>query len=93
MRNNFRLPSQLRKWLAGIAFWTLVGLFFSIHAYYYFSAQQPGYTFLDALKGTLPQWYVWGLLAGLIVRLDRALGLRQMNIVKRALIHFPLCFS
>jgi hypothetical protein len=85
----FSFQSAWSKWLAGLIFWTLVGIFFSTHAYYYFSDLQHGYTFFDALKGTLPQWYIWGLLAALIIRLDRALGLDRVSILRRALTHLP----
>lgn len=89
MNNHWIFRSTWHKLGAGFVFWSLVGLFFSTYAYFYFSYHEPGYTIVDALKGTLPQWYVWGALAPLIVRLDKIAASGKDRIFQRTLIHIP----
>jgi hypothetical protein len=55
------------------AFWTGVGLLFSTQLY----LLTPGSTWSAAMRSAMPRWYVWGLLAPLIVTADRLVFRRR----------------
>jgi signal transduction histidine kinase len=50
---------------------------------------EPARTGVDSLQASLIAWGVWGLLAPLIVWLDRALPISRDAIFKRFVIHIP----
>jgi two-component system LytT family sensor kinase len=68
------------------AFWTAIGLFFATQR----PLLLPGpNAWLDGLRMSMPRWYVWGLLAPLIARTDRILGVGRSRAA-RLLMHLPL---
>jgi LytS/YehU family sensor histidine kinase len=77
-----------KRWLAGFAFWTAIGLFFATKLGIQGEPAQPA----DVFERSMVQWYLWGLLAALIVRIDRVLPAPREALVRRALWHVPLSF-
>ncbi|MGH9842530.1 MAG: sensor histidine kinase [Blastocatellia bacterium] len=66
MRN--RLLAKPAGWFF---FWTLVGLFFTTKSFFGASGIQSGGDLAEALRVSLPQWYVWGAFMPLLVLVDR----------------------
>jgi signal transduction histidine kinase len=62
--------------LAAVALWTLIGLFFA--------------TAGGELRRVLITWYTWGVLAWLIVLVDRRLPVGRDQLTRRLLWHIPL---
>jgi len=80
-----------RKWLrymAGFAFWTLVGLFFSTQRVLLSSAE--GGAWVDALRRTMPQWYLWGALTPFVSRADAWAKSNGASLGRRLVTHVPL---
>lgn len=75
-----------KRWLAGFLFWTVVGLFFATKS----NIQGEPAGTAAVFERSMMQWYLWGLLAALIVRVDRALPVPREALVRRALWHVPL---
>ncbi len=78
-----------KRWLAGFAFWTLVGLFFATKAGIQGQPASPAAVF----ERSMVQWYLWGLLAALIVRIDRILPASPEALFQRFFWHVPLGFA
>ena len=78
-----------KRWLAGFAFWTLVGLFFATKS----GIQGEPARASQVFERSMVQWYLWGLLAALIVRIDRRLPAAPEALFKRVLWHIPLGFA
>lgn len=76
-----RLLAKLAGWFF---FWTLVGLFFSTKSY--FGAN--GRPLAEALRVSLPQWYVWGAFIPPLVWADRRFAATR-SLTQRLLFHFP----
>ncbi len=77
------LPLLRRRWPRAVlllAGWTLVGLFFATQLYLIYARlfERP-ITWGEALATTLPEWYVWGLLAPLIVALAKRVRLEHLS--------------
>ncbi len=74
------------KVLLGIASWTAIGCIFAL----------PGIgasrDWTRPLLLSLGQWWSWGLLAPLIIAIDRRLPLSEKQLAKRLCIHLPLSF-
>lgn len=77
------------RWGAAFLFWSLIVLFYST------SAGRMGQrtTWPMALRFAAAQWYVWALLAPLIIRLDRLLPAAPEALVRRVLFHIPASFA
>lgn len=87
---KLRWRGLILKSLLWVAAWTLISLFFSSSAY--FSQRQMGGmsgTFLDAWKQSLIQWYAWGALSLVIIRIDRWIP-RDYSLARRLAMHLPL---
>ena len=84
------VPFQKRwvRWLLGFLFWTLVVLFYSAKTT---RMGQPA-PWTEILKSAMSQWYVWGLLAPLIIGVDRLLPVPREALSRRVLFHIPLSF-
>ena len=78
-----------KRWLAGFAFWTLVGLFFATKAGIQGQPAPPAAVF----ERSMVQWYLWGLLAALVVRIDRILPASREALFQRFFWHIPLGFA
>ena len=88
-RVNDRPPliaNPWKRWAAGLAFWTLVALFFATRSGMQGEPADPAAVF----QRSLVQWYLWGLFAAVIVRLDARLPVARENLPARALWHLPL---
>ena len=72
------------RWLLGFLFWTLLGLFYSTFG-------MGGWA--EALQRAMSRWYIWGLLAVLIVRVDRLLPVSRYALPRRVLFHIPLSLA
>lgn len=85
-----KIPFEKRsvRWIAGSLFWTVIVLFYS--------AKLPRMgqeaSFGDTVRRAMSQWYVWGLLAPVIIAVDRRLPVARDAIGKRVLWHIPLSF-
>ncbi len=78
------LRGRPAPWALAFAGWTVIGLFYSVH-----SGED---RYVDSLKSSLAQWYIWGAFAPVIVALDRRLPAARDAILERALLHIPLSF-
>lgn len=78
------------KWGFAFLFWTSLGLIFSTQTYLYLKTQYHGFTWWDALKNGMPIWYIWGMLAPVIVGFDHRLPVRREQILQRIALHLPL---
>lgn len=81
-----QLPFQKRwvRWSLAFLFWTLVGLFYSTFG--------PG-GWAESLQRAMSRWYIWGLLAVLIVQVDRRLPVSPDALPRRVLFHIPLSLA
>jgi signal transduction histidine kinase len=82
------LEKRAGRWALWFLFWTLIGLFYSTRMAI---GGRPA-SYEASLKSSLAQWYIWGALAPLMVRLDRMLPVARDAVVRRALFHLPLSF-
>jgi signal transduction histidine kinase len=79
------------KALLGFLFWTAVGLFFSTQGYL---GRGGGPEALEtALRHSLPQWYLWGLLSPFVIWADRRAKSRSRDLRGRILRHVPLALA
>jgi two-component system LytT family sensor kinase len=88
MSVEFPIRRRPVRWLAGFLFWTLIVLFYSTSSG--MMGRQAGWT--DSLKSAMTQWYVWALLAPLIIRVDRLLPVAREAPLRRVIFHIPLSF-
>jgi two-component system LytT family sensor kinase len=79
-----RLPGHLALWLAGMAAWAAIGLFFASQIV----ILGPD-SWRHAMQLAMPRWITWGLLAPGIARVDRWLGAGR-PIAARLAMHLPL---
>ena len=70
--------------LAGILFWSALGVLFALPA-----LGQPG-MFRPALGDALAQWWAWGLMAVGIAAVDSRLPFRPHQLIARLAAHVPL---
>ena len=71
------------RWLRWVGLWTLLGLVSSTQLYF---ADPPG-SWSGALRATLPDWYLWGLLSLVVLRLARRFRVDRANFGRHFLIH------
>ncbi len=76
------------RWLLAFLSWTVIVLFYSTRTG---RLGQP-LAWSESLKLAASQWYVWGLLAPLIIRFDRLLPVAREALIRRFLCHLPLSF-
>jgi signal transduction histidine kinase len=82
---------SFRKALLGLLLWTALGLFFSTQGYL---GRGGGWDVLEtALRRSLPQWYLWGLLSPFIFRADGWAKRRSRDLRGRILRHVPLALG
>lgn len=80
------MKSRLQRWLAAFGFWTLVGLFYSSKK----SIRGQPSDWVSSFKNAMPQWYIWGFLAPLIIVVDKRLPVPREALFRRALWHIPI---
>jgi two-component system LytT family sensor kinase len=67
-------------------------LFFSTRIYFSQTGMGgPADSFLDAVWRAMPQWFTWGALSLVIIRIDRRIA-RGRSLLQRLLLHLPLSF-
>lgn len=78
----------LRRWVLALLFWTVIVLFYSTSSGRF--GQRPTWTL--SFRYAAAQWYVWALIAPLIIRFDRLLRIPPEAPVRRILWHIPASF-
>ncbi len=69
-----------------------VSLFFSTRIYFSQTGMGgPAGSYLDAVRQSMPQWFTWGALSLVIIRIDRRIA-RGRSLLQRLLLHLPLSF-
>jgi len=70
----------------------VVSLFFSTRIYFSQTGMgSPADSYLDAVRQAMPQWFTWGALSLVIIRIDRWIA-RGRSLLQRLLLHLPLSF-
>ncbi len=77
------------RWLSAFAFWTVIVLFYSTSS----GRGAREMTWPQSFLFAATQWYVWALLAPLIIRFDRVLPLAPDAVTRRILLHVPASFA
>src|SRR5262245_50812964 len=84
-RNNWK------RFFTPLALWSLLVLYFSTRTEV---RGEPfvwiPITWAQALKISLAQWFSWGVLAVIIIWIDRRLPVQKDALVRRFLLHVPL---
>lgn len=78
----------IRRYAWGLAFWSAVTVFFSTQRYFAEGGGAVG--FLESLRRSAPQWYVWGLLSPFVFLTDRWARRTTVSLRGRLLWHVPL---
>ncbi len=81
MRKN-----RLARWLLGFAFWSVIVLFYST------AGGGTDGSWAMSFRSAAAEWYVWALLAPLIIRFDRMLRIPPEALGSRILWHIPAGF-
>src|SRR5262245_53604409 len=82
------VTSRCFRWVVMFAFWTVLGLVFSVQGYMIVSRfHNPDATFWEAIINTLPSAYAWGLLVPIIARLTRRFRLERDSWWRAAGFH------
>ncbi|MEW6736230.1 MAG: sensor histidine kinase [Acidobacteriota bacterium] len=66
-----------------------MGLFFSTKSYFATSGNQNSRDLIEALRISLPQWYVWGVFVPILVWVDRRFAAARL-LTQRLLFHLPV---
>jgi two-component system LytT family sensor kinase len=86
------LLNLTRKFLLWFGCCLVVSLFFSTRIYFSQTGMGgPADSYLDAVLGAMPQWFTWGALSLVIIRIDRRLAPGR-SLLHRLLLHLPLSF-
>jgi signal transduction histidine kinase len=80
------LATSTGRILVAVAAWTAVGLVFAL------PGLAAGPDWRRALFGSLAQWWSWGLVAPLIIAIDRRLPFSETQLARRILLHCLLSF-
>ena len=68
------------RWAGWLSFWTVLGLAFATQMFLAGRRLgQPSYTWGQAIRVSLPDWYVWGLFALLVARLKQRVPIDAMS--------------
>jgi signal transduction histidine kinase len=81
----------MKKWGLFFLFWTGVALFFSTQRY--FASGGSAGAFEQSLRGSISQWYVWGLLSPFVLGADRWAKRASGSMRERLLRHVPLAIG
>jgi signal transduction histidine kinase len=77
------------KWFVLFMGWTLIGLFFSSQIYLITSYRKMPYSWKRSMAATLPDTYLWALLAILVIHLAQHYRFGRSSWRSALLIHFP----
>ncbi len=81
-----------RKFLLWFGCCMAVSLFFSTRIYFSQTGMGgPADSYLDAVRQAMPQWFTWGALSLVIIRIDRWIAPGR-SLLQRLLLHLPLSF-
>ena len=83
---NGWLEKRWARWVAAFGFWTVIGIFYGSKR----SMRGVPTDWFTSYKNAMPQWYVWGLLAPLIIAVDRRLPVSRDALGRRLVWHLPL---
>jgi len=76
------------RWLRWLGFWTLLGIVSSAQLYFANQRFAPApYTWGEALAANLPDWYLWSLLALVVVWLARRFRVDRASFSRHFFIH------
>jgi signal transduction histidine kinase len=81
------LERRWLRWLLAFLGWTFVALFFASQTYLNYRSSGGRAPVALILKMNLVEWYLWGLLAPLIVWLARSLPLERVHWARNLVIH------
>ena len=81
------LERRWTRWLLAFLGWTFVALFFASQTYLNYRSSGGRAPVALILKMNLVEWYLWGLLAPLIVWLVRSLPLERAHWARNLVIH------
>lgn len=81
--------NSLGRWAVAFLFWSVIVLFYSTAS----GRMGQRTTWSMSFRFAAAQWYVWALLAPLIIRFDRLLGTRPEALGRRILCHIPASFA
>jgi two-component system, LytTR family, sensor kinase len=86
------LSNLTRKFLLWFGCCMVASLFFSTRIYFSQTGMGgPAYSYLDAVQREMPQWFTWGALSLVIIRIDRWIAPGR-SLIQRLLLHLPLSF-
>jgi signal transduction histidine kinase len=86
------LRNLTRKFLLLFGCCLVVSLFFSTRIYFSQTGMGgPADSYLDAVRQAMPQWFTWGALSLVIIRIDRWIAPGR-SLFQRLLLHLPLSF-
>lgn len=83
------MQTRIRKFLLWLGGWGLVSLFYTLAHYFAYSRVDEAPSVWIALRNAMAQWYAWGLLSLLIIRVDRWIAAGR-SLRQRLLWHLPL---
>jgi two-component system, LytTR family, sensor kinase len=86
------LRNLTRKFLLWFGCCLAASLFFSTRIYFSQTGMGgPADSYLDAVWQAMPQWFTWGALSLIIIRIDRWIAPGR-SLLQRLLLHLPLSF-
>jgi two-component system, LytTR family, sensor kinase len=86
------LRNLTRKFLLWFGCCLAACLFFSTRIYFSQTGMGgPADSYLDAVRGAMPQWFTWGALSLVIIRIDRWMAPGR-SLLQRLSLHLPLSF-
>jgi signal transduction histidine kinase len=86
------LSNMTRKFLLWLGCCLVVNLFFSTRIYFSQTGMGgPADSYFEAVRGAMAQWFTWGALSLVIIRIDRWMAPGR-SLLQRLLLHLPLSF-
>ncbi|HYW72278.1 MAG TPA: hypothetical protein VE961_14675, partial [Pyrinomonadaceae bacterium] len=86
------MSNLTRKFLLWFGCCLVASLFFSTRIYFSQTGMGgPADSYLDAVRGAMPQWFTWGALSLVIIRIDRWMAPGR-SLLQRLSLHLPLSF-
>src|SRR5215472_10668521 len=87
------LGQRWTRWLLAFLAWTFVALFFASQTYLNYRSSGGRAPVGLILKMNLGEWYLWGLLAPVIIWLARRIPSERRHWGRNVVIHFAAGFS
>jgi two-component sensor histidine kinase len=89
MQGSFR--QRWRQWALFVSFWTLIGVSFASQFYFSSAKEGWGISWTEALKSSLGDWYLFGLLSVPVIWLARRFSLEKGGWSRALLTHVAGC--